>query len=234
MLRRAAAAVLGMVLVVVLATVPAAGAVGERASGNFIDGTGAVIGQVQLEQLADNSVRMSLTLKDANVVKQGQHGIHFHAVGMCDGPDFMTAGGHFNPTNKQHGTKNPQGPHAGDLPNLPIDASTAAQSGYAATLTTTMITLSPGPTSIFDADGTALVIHANPDDEMTDPTGNSGGRIACAVLAQNAPGSLPSTGGGAAVRQRQLWQRVALLALVTLATTAAVVVMGRRRAIKGE
>ena len=118
--------------------------------------TGAVIGQVQLEQLADNSVKITLTLKDANVVKPGQHGIHFHAVGKCDGPDFTTAGAHFNPTNKMHGTKNPQGPHLGDLPNLPIDASTAAQSGYAATLTTQMITLSAGPASIFDADGTLL------------------------------------------------------------------------------
>jgi Cu/Zn superoxide dismutase len=179
-------------------------------------------------------VKISLTLKDANVVKQGQHGIHFHAVGKCDGPDFMTAGAHFNPTSKQHGAKSPQGPHLGDLPNLPIDASTAAQSGYAATLTTKMVTLSAGPASIFDADGTALVIHANPDDEMTDPSGNSGGRIACAVLALNAPGSLPVTGGGAAAMQRDLWQRIALLALATLATTAMIVALSRRRTAKGE
>jgi len=205
MLRRAVV-ILGMVLVAVLATVPVVGAAGEKASGNLIDGTGAVIGQVQLEQMADNSVKISLTLKDANVVKAGQHGIHFHAVGKCDGPDFTTAGAHFNPTNKMHGTKNPQGPHLGDLPNLPIDASTAAQSGYAASLTTKMVTLSAGPASIFDADGTALVIHASPDDEMTDPSGNSGGRVACAVLALNAPGSLPATGGGAAAAQRELWQ----------------------------
>ena len=231
MLRRAVA-ILGMVLVAVLVAVPVAGAAGEKASGTIVDGTGAAIGQVQLEQMADNSVKITLALKDANVVKPGQHGIHFHAVGKCDGPDFTTAGAHFNPTNKMHGMNNPQGPHLGDLPNLPIDASTAAQSGYAATLTTSMITLSAGPASIFDADGTALVIHANPDDEMTDPSGNSGGRIACAVLAQTVPAGLPNTGGGAAAMQRALWQRVALLALVTLATSAAIVVLGRRRMAK--
>jgi len=226
MLRRLTA-IFGAVLVAILALVPVAGAAGERATGNLVDGTGATVGQVQLEQMPDNSVKISLTLKDASVVKEGQHGIHFHTVGKCDGPDFMTAGAHFNPTGKMHGTKNPQGPHLGDLPNLPIGSSTAAQGGYAASQTTTMVTLSAGPASIFDADGTALVIHANPDDEMTDPAGNSGGRIACAVLTQVAPGSLPIAGGGAVAEQHELWQRVAILALITLTTT--VVAIGLRR-----
>lgn len=228
MLRRTIA-ILGAALVAMLVLVPVAGAAGEKASGNIVDGTGAVIGQAQLEQLADNSVKISLTLKDANVVKAGQHGIHFHAVGKCEGADFASAGAHFNPTSKMHGAKNPQGPHLGDLPNLPIDASTATQGGYAASLTTKMVTLSAGLASILDADGTALVIHASPDDETTDPTGNSGGRVACAVLALNAPGSLPATGGGAVAMQRGLGQRIALIALVTLATT--VVVVGLRRRV---
>ncbi len=85
-------------------------------------------------------------------------------------------------TNKQHGFNNPNGAHAGDLPNFAVGPSTASAGGYTFTATTTMVTLSPGPTSISDADGTALVIHANPDDDMTDPAGNSGGRVACAIL----------------------------------------------------
>jgi len=110
----------------------------------------------------------------------GPHGVHVHAVGKCDPPDFASAGGHFNPLNKQHGALNPQGSHAGDLPNL-----TVAPDGTGRMETTTeQLTLGTGPTSVWDADGSALVIHANADDFKTDPTGNSGGRIACGVLAK--------------------------------------------------
>ena len=111
----------------------------------------------------------------------GAHGIHFHAVGRCDPPDFMSAGGHFNPTNRQHGLRNPQGPHAGDLPNLTVDANGTGT--YQAT--NAVITLGPGANSLFDTDGSALVVHADPDDETTDPTGNSGGRVACGVIARS-------------------------------------------------
>ena len=111
----------------------------------------------------------------------GVHGIHIHAVGRCDSPDFMSAGPHFNPTNRQHGSRNPQGPHAGDLPNLTVDANGAAT--YQAT--SVPVTLGPGANGLLDADGSALVIHADPDDEATDPTGNSGGRIACGVIARS-------------------------------------------------
>jgi Cu-Zn family superoxide dismutase len=109
------------------------------------------------------------------------HGIHFHAVGRCDPPDFMSAGDHFNPTNRQHGQRNPQGPHAGDLPNLTVEANGTAT--YQAT--NALVTLGPGANSLLDADGSALVIHADPDDDVTDPAGNSGGRIACAVIARS-------------------------------------------------
>lgn len=108
----------------------------------------------------------------------GGHGLHVHAVGRCDPPDFASAGAHFNPTGKQHGRMNPAGPHAGDLPNL-----VAAASGEAGLdITTKAFTLSPGPSSLLGDKGTALVVHANPDDDKTDPTGNSGGRIACGLI----------------------------------------------------
>lgn len=115
----------------------------------------------------------------------GQHGIHVHAVGKCDPPDFMTAGGHFNPMSKQHGLKNPQGAHVGDIENLTVGAD---GSGTINALLKDA-TLSAGPDSLFGPDGTALVIHANPDDDMTDPSGNSGGRIACGLIARVAASS---------------------------------------------
>ena len=110
----------------------------------------------------------------------GNHGIHVHAVGMCEAPEFKTAGGHFNPTGKKHGLDNPEGHHGGDLPNLSVGAD-----GHG-TLTTTLegLTLGAGDTSLFHAGGTALVVHADPDDEKTDPSGNSGARVACGVVSK--------------------------------------------------
>ncbi len=109
----------------------------------------------------------------------GSHGAHLHTVGKCDAPDFTTAGGHLNPMGKMHGSDNPQGPHLGDLPNVMVGADgkgmlTVALTGTAAELTP----------ALFDADGTAVVIHATADDYRTDPSGNSGGRIACGVLTK--------------------------------------------------
>lgn len=188
---RQSLALMFTLLLIVLITVPA-GAQGSQADGTLVDGSGKTTGSVHLTE-AGNGVTVSVTYAG---IPGGQHGIHFHTVGKCDGPDFMTAGGHFNPDNKQHGLQNPQGAHAGDLSNLTSSGTGMQQFSTA----TNRITLGAGPTSIFDADGTALVIHANPDDEMTDPTGNSGGRIACAVLTRAAPSTatgttaLPATG----------------------------------------
>jgi Cu-Zn family superoxide dismutase len=103
----------------------------------------------------------------------GEHGIHLHAVGRCEGPDFTSAGGHYNPTQREHGLSNPVGHHAGDLPNLTVAADGTAS------LDASAPAMMPG---LLDADGAALVIHAAPDDQFTDPTGNSGARIACGVL----------------------------------------------------
>lgn len=110
----------------------------------------------------------------------GGHGLHIHAVGRCEPPEFTSAGGHFNPSNKQHGKLNPAGPHAGDLPNLMVAAS--GEGGI--DVTTLAFTLSPGAHSLLGDKGTAIVVHANPDDDKTDPTGNSGARIACGVITK--------------------------------------------------
>ncbi len=108
----------------------------------------------------------------------GKHGIHIHAAGKCEPPEFKTAGAHLNPLGKKHGLENPEGAHAGDLRNLVV-----AKDGKArATFTARGVTLSEGQGSLFGPDGTALVIHADPDDEKTDPTGSSGARIACGVV----------------------------------------------------
>ena len=112
----------------------------------------------------------------------GPKGIHIHAVGKCEPPDFASAGAHFNPAGKKHGRLSPDGAHAGDLPNLMVTPVGAA----GLDVTTKAVTLKEGvPASLFGAGGTSLVIHALPDDEKTDPTGNSGGRIACGVITRN-------------------------------------------------
>jgi Cu-Zn family superoxide dismutase len=148
---------------------------------------GAEIGSVQLNQDASGVVQIRV---NASNLVAGEHGIHLHAVGKCEGPAFTSAGGHFNPGNKQHGLSNPAGPHAGDLPGLTVGANGTAS--Y--TATTKAVTLLAGSNSLFDADGSAIVIHAAADDQMTDPAGNSGARVACAVLAEPAPASAPAPG----------------------------------------
>lgn len=110
----------------------------------------------------------------------GGHGLHVHAVGLCEPPEFRSAGAHFDPDGKQHGRLNPAGPHAGDLPNLMVAAS--GEGGI--DVTTKAFTLSPGKKSLLGDKPTSLVVHANSDDEKTDPTGNSGGRIACGVITK--------------------------------------------------
>lgn len=123
---------------------------------------------------AGNGVLVTGTL---NEVSPGPHAIHFHAVGKCE-PPFETAGGHFNPTAKQHGIMNEAGHHAGDMPNIvmPEEGQGVIQIFAAG------VSLAPGEGSLRDADGTAIVIHAGPDDYKTDPSGASGDRIACGVV----------------------------------------------------
>ena len=108
----------------------------------------------------------------------GKHGIHLHAAGKCEPPDFKSAAGHFNPGGKQHGLHNPQGAHAGDLPNLVVGKDGKAKASF----TAKGATLADGEGSLLGPDGAAIVIHADADDEKTDPAGNSGARIACGII----------------------------------------------------
>jgi Cu-Zn family superoxide dismutase len=112
----------------------------------------------------------------------GLHAVHLHAVGKCEGPAFTSAGPHVNPLNKHHGLQNPAGPHAGDLPDMYVQQNGV---GHYEVLADS-VTLDAAATSLFDADGTALIIHATADDNLTDPAGNAGERIACGVLTKAA------------------------------------------------
>ena len=116
---------------------------------------------------------------DAKGLPPGVHGIHLHTVGKCDAPSFTTAGGHLNPDGHQHGAENPAGSHLGDLTNLTVGPDGTGALDFALRGGADMT----GP-ALFDADGTALVIHAAPDDYKTDPSGNSGARLACGVFVR--------------------------------------------------
>ena len=135
----------------------------------LINGDGQAIGTVAVGRDGD-TLKLRVV---ARGLSRGAHGVHLHAVGRCDGPKFDSAGGHWNPTMKQHGHQNPAGFHVGDLGNLDV-----AENG-----TVSVELRGPSAAGVDDADGTALVIHAGTDDERTDPSGNSGGRMACAVIS---------------------------------------------------
>lgn len=149
------------------------GAPRPRALFVLVDTTGARAGQVTATQDAGGVVLEVF----ATGLTPGRHGLHLHANPACEPPGFQSAGGHFNPTGRQHGPKNPQGAHAGDLPNLVANARGEGR----AQVTIPGYTLSPGPRSI-GTPGSALIIHAGADDELTDPTGNSGPRVTCTVV----------------------------------------------------
>ena len=141
------------------------------------DKDGKEVGRATLIQTSDG-VRIAVT---GYRLPPGTHGLHINAVAICQPPEFTSAGAHFNPANKKHGRMNPEGPHAGDLPNLVVAASGEGGIDF----TTKAVTLEPGaPNSLFREGGTSLVIHAAADDEKTDPTGNSGGHIACGVIVR--------------------------------------------------
>jgi len=142
------------------------------------DAEGNAVGQATFTE-SDDGVLIQVEVQGLTVAEAGEHGIHIHTTGACT-PDFQAAGGHFNPTGAQHGLENPSGPHAGDLPNMEIDAD--GNGAYEATAA--LVTLGAGENSLFDADGSALVIHAGTDDMVTDPAGDSGDRIACGVIEQ--------------------------------------------------
>ena len=135
---------------------------------------GSKIGTAVFSQ-TDSGVEIKL---DVAQLPPGTHGIHVHSVGACEGPDFKSAGAHLNPYGKKHGAENPEGPHAGDIPNIEVGGDGQVHT----TIIAKGVTLGPGANSLFHDGGTALVIHEKADDYKTDPSGNSGNRIACGVI----------------------------------------------------
>jgi Cu-Zn family superoxide dismutase len=148
----------------------------KTAHANIVNAQGAKIGAAKITTTA-SGVTIVIAVSE---LTPGEHGIHIHTVGSCEGPAFTSAGGHFNPTGAHHGIHNAQDPHPhlGDLANLNVDSDGKAQ----ATFSIEGATLGDGANSLFHQGGTSLVIHAKTDDLMSDPSGNSGDRIACGVI----------------------------------------------------
>ncbi len=162
-----------IVLGAALALGASAARAADTATASLKDASGNEVGKAALT----NTQSGVLIRLDLAAVPAGEHAFHIHAVGKCEPPDFKSAGPHFNPDTTKHGFENPEGPHAGDMPNLfvPADGKLSIE------------VLNPGASlsgeaALLDADGAALVIHAGADDYQTDPAGNAGDRIACGVI----------------------------------------------------
>jgi Cu-Zn family superoxide dismutase len=170
MRQKLVSAAIGLAAALALAS-PASAA--DSATASLKDASGNEVGKATLT----NTPSGVLIRLDLTAISPGEHAFHIHAVGKCEPPDFKSAGPHFNPDTTKHGFENPEGPHAGDMPNLfvPGDGKLSIELLNPATSMS-------GEAALLDADGAALVIHAGPDDYQTDPAGNAGDRIACGVI----------------------------------------------------
>ena len=149
---------------------------GATAKATLKDAQGKTLGEATLRD-SQAGVLIKLDLQN---VPSGPHALHIHTTGKCEAPGFTTAGGHFNPTMAKHGLMAAGGPHAGDMPNVfvPADGKLSVE------VLDANVTLASGAKSVFDGDGSALVLHATGDDYTSDPAGNAGGRIACGVITK--------------------------------------------------
>jgi Cu-Zn family superoxide dismutase len=145
-----------------------------RAHAKLVDGRQEAVGTAFLEE-GGGGVRITL---DLHGLPPGEHGFHIHENGACHGPSFESGGAHFNPHGRKHGLMNPEGPHAGDLPNLVI----GADGRHKGVVLAPLVTLGAGRHSLLKPGGTCLVIHANADDGRSDPAGKAGDRLACGVI----------------------------------------------------
>lgn len=142
------------------------------------DASGETVGAASFTQIDGGAVLIEVALRD---LARGARGIHIHTTGSCGSTEttlFGAAGGHFNPLGKAHGLQNPNGAHGGDLPNIEVQVDGTAN----LSITSDRISLALGATSLFDDDGSAVVLHAGADDQVTNPAGNSGARVACGVI----------------------------------------------------
>ena len=144
---------------------------------DLTDAKGNNVGMAMISPAKGGGVSFDLTLKG---LPPGEHGLHLHEAAKCEPPSYKSAGAHFNPAKKKHGLSNPDGPHAGDMPNFTVGANGTAQT----TITNKNVTMGAEPNSIYAGGGTALIIHEKADDLKTDPSGNAGNPIACGAITK--------------------------------------------------
>lgn len=146
---------------------------------SIMSATGTTLGAISLKDLGMNGTEVTVNL--TGLEGAGTHAMHFHEKGLCDAPDFASAGGHYNPTGMEHGTMSPSGPHAGDMMN--IDVNSDGTGSMTVVNERVSINGEHGLPALFDDDNTALIIHAKADDYISQPSGAAGPRIGCAVLS---------------------------------------------------